>query len=390
MKPCVQTVLFFVSASAVLLKPKVRSPEIHCFCIFFDFIWTSSRCAHQWLRHTRINNVWLVYKISEIHATAVVAVATGTRLREEYRLSHIPFRRNWPQRRMPLPLWLNAFSLSRKVLPPCMQEQQGPRSASVSISQQTQHQPDGVSQNQERRSWICKLLMSQFWSLNIAGVFPVGQHWLWPFISERQFGSRDFYQNLQRDPERAGRLWCHASDRSSHEGSRPGPPELLRGGSCLSVPAMHQQRLHILDGFFLDWNGCRSNSDVVFSFSLSLKLPAWWRSCPTSTWSWTMACVSAERKVSRPRRQRQEATALLSLSSSAQLLASWVIFSRITAPSPTIAFTFRAPSLFFPCCQLGHLLSSTKVPLTNHRAQVDYPTGWKAISRWDMFDTKVE
>lgn len=142
--------------------------------------------------------------------------------------------------------------------------------------------------------------------------------------------------------------------------------------------------------FFTDGNGCRSNFCFVFSFSPSLKLPAWWRSCPTYTWSWTMACVSAERKVSRSRRQCQEAKALLSLSSSTELLAPWVIFSRITVPSPTIAFTFRALSLFFPCCQLGHLLiSSAKVTLTNHRVQVDYPTGWKAISRWDMFETKV-
>lgn len=156
---------------------------------------------------------------------------------------------------------------------------------------------------------------------------------------------------------------------------------------------MRQQGLNILDGFFVQTvMVAEAILMLCFPFSLSLKLPAWWRSCPTSTWSWTMACVSAERKVSRPRRQRQEATALLSLSSSAQLLTSWVIFSRITAPSPTIAFTFRAPSLFFACCQLGHLLiSSAKVTLANHRVQVDYPTGWKAISRYrDTFETKVE
>lgn len=97
-----------------------------------------------------------------------------------------------------------AFSLSRKVLPPCMQEQQGPRSASVSINQQTQHQPDGVSQNQERRSWICKLLMSQFWSLNIAGVFPVGQHWLWPLLFRTKVWVKGL---LPKSSKGSGKSW---------------------------------------------------------------------------------------------------------------------------------------------------------------------------------------
>lgn len=61
--------------------------------------------------------------------------------------------------------WLfSRLSTNRKVLPPRVQEQQGPWSASVSVTEPTQHQSNGVSQNQERRPWICKLglLVSYF------------------------------------------------------------------------------------------------------------------------------------------------------------------------------------------------------------------------------------
>lgn len=47
------------------------------------------------------------------------------------------------------------------------------------------------------------------------------------FLSDGESGSRDIYQDLQRGPQRAGRLWTRTPNRSCHESPGPGPQELL-------------------------------------------------------------------------------------------------------------------------------------------------------------------
>lgn len=93
--------------------------------------------------------------------------------------------------------------------------------------------------------------MSQFRSLNMQECFQLDNIDCDPLLSEWKFGSRDFYQNLQRDPERAGRLWSHASDWSSHEGSRPGAPELLRGGLFLPHVSPYRRCINKDDIFLM-------------------------------------------------------------------------------------------------------------------------------------------
>lgn len=62
-------------------------------------------------------------------------------------------------------------SILRKVLPARVQEQQGLRSAFITITTSSQHQSNGVSQDQERRSGICTFsfpsTMSQFFFYTI-------------------------------------------------------------------------------------------------------------------------------------------------------------------------------------------------------------------------------
>lgn len=75
--------------------------------------------------YTQINNVWLAYKISKIHATTVFAVDTGTGLR-----GILGFTDSLTQKLASalhaVVIITQCLSLSRKVLPPCMQKQQGP------------------------------------------------------------------------------------------------------------------------------------------------------------------------------------------------------------------------------------------------------------------------
>lgn len=153
----------------------------------------------------------------------------------------------------------------------------------------------------------------------------------WSLFSDGEFGSGDVYQNLQRGPKGNGRLWACAPNWSSLENPGRGPPELLWGLSdffhftvalmlrkdqTYSVELSVKQPLVVSAADFpvvafrsharilLFLILCSPSVRFLSSCSRSLRLPAWWHSCLTSTWFSTTACVSAERRVSRAVAQR--------------------------------------------------------------------------------------
>lgn len=103
-------------------------------------------------------------------------------------------------------------------------------------------------------------------------------------ITERESGSRNFYQDLLRREKRAGRLRRAAPDGRRREDPGQEPPQLFRGQSWLK-PLMVRQNMKLTGSCF-------------HPRSPSTKQPVWWASSPTSTSSSTMACVFAAMRVS--------------------------------------------------------------------------------------------